>query len=101
MRNVRNLEEAIQLLAGNSMKMTTLDERTQYFLKMMPFEYGEPVMSDYTFAPALTWVLIYKDLPFIVYTDLDGNWQIDAQRSCHFTMVDEFIFELIAILNEA
>lgn len=97
--NLRFEGDAQNALIGVPMKLIILSEDQQDMLKTIPYVFGEPVFSDYTFGPALTWVFKYKQLTFSVYTDLDGNWNLDAQRIAHWSKVDEFLEELKQIIN--
>lgn len=99
-RNVTNRNEALDYIGGKEMKFVTLDDTTIDILKAIPYVFGEPVMSDYTFGPALTWVLTHNDIPFVVCTDFDSNWEIDCLRSTHWIKTDEFIFELVSTLTK-
>ncbi len=97
--NLRLKGDAQRALVGVPMKHIILDDEDQGMLKTVPYIFGEPVFSDYTFGPALTWVFEFKSLTFTVYTDLDGNWNLDAQRVAHWSKVDEFLSELTEILS--
>ena len=98
-RNLRIKGDAQNALIGVPLKLITLTDQQQDMLKTIPYVFGEPVFSDYTFGPALTWVFEFKSLTFTVYTDLDGNWNLDVQRIAHWSKVDEFLTELEEILN--
>jgi len=99
MRLLKSREEAIKALVGRPMKHLILEDVLKEEVSKIPYVFGEPSLADYTFGPALTWVFEFKSLTFAVYTDLEGNWNMDAQRVAHWIKIDEFTEALIEKLN--
>ena len=89
-RLIRTAEEGIEFLTRRPMKLT-LDALGINFIEDTPNVFGEPTYSDWTFAPCLNWVFEYNKLAFVIYTNLDGEYQLDVDRRARPQDVDAFI----------
>jgi len=98
-RLIRSAEEGVKFLSRRPMKMTTWSEEV-VDIETTPYIFGEPTFSDFTFAPALNWVFEYNRMAFVIYTNLDGQYNLDVERSCPTWEAQEFINWLNAKIGE-
>lgn len=89
-RLIRSEEEGIQFLSRRPMTLTT-DALGVSYIDETPVKFGEPTFCDWTFGPALNWVFEVEGKAFVVYTNLDGEYQIDVDRNANWVEVDEFV----------